>query len=390
MASTKINVGAVIGLSSTANRAKLAASNVRSAFNTTKKQIDSRILDRNNLASRFQSVYNKLGSVETKISRIRSTVENGANWYHDTDLTVQGWANDITGNFVSGCGLVFSGIGIPSGGMPKREKVNNSDDGSEVTTDPTWKKILKDDWVLEGAVLSGARTDDGEFLGISTSGTVEGELIGGSIKTKSEAEWDKTNKEFGLEKSVVAEGHIAKGSLEGSLGILNGKVEGTIGAVSATGSVGASLYKDGKLSPALEAKLKAKAAVAEGEIELSAGDDEFNAHAKGSGTLFGAEAEASGGVGMITYETDAGVKKTELGVQGKVGAEAYIAEGKLSGGVTIFGIDIDVGISGKAGGAGVSAGGQITGSGASGEVGAGLGLGLGLKISVDWSDFSLW
>ena len=115
MASTKINVGAVIGLSSTATGAKTTVTNVKSSFNTTRRQIDGKILNRSNLANRFQNVYNTLGSIETKVSRIKSMVENGANWYHDTDQTVLGWSNDIVGNFIAGCGSVGVGTGIPSG-----------------------------------------------------------------------------------------------------------------------------------------------------------------------------------------------------------------------------------------------------------------------------------
>lgn len=391
MASTKINVGAVIGLSSTISNAKTTLGTVKSSFNSTRRQIDGKILNRNNLANRFQNVYNTLGSIETKISRIKSTVENGANWYQDTDKTVLGWSNDIVENFFAS-GMVGTGSGILSGAALEFERIGRIEgDDSKVNSDSTFEQVLKDDWKLEGAVLSGSATASGEILGIGVSGKAEGDLIGGSIKTKSEAKFDLENKDFGVEKSISAEGHLAKGSLSGNVGVLGGKVEGTVGTVGATGKVGASLYKDGKLSPAIEAELKAKAAVAEGSAEVTVGNEEHNIHGNAEGTVLGAEAEASGGAGMITYKDETtGKTKTDLGVQGKVSAEAYLAEGKVSGGFTLFGIDIDLGVSGKAGGAGVEAGGRVTTGGISGEIGAGLGLGLGLEISIDWSDFSLW
>lgn len=68
----------------------------------------------------------------------------------------------------------------------------------------------------------------------------------------------------------------------------------------------------------------------------------------------------------------------------------YFSQGKVSGGFTIFGIKIDAGVTGKAGGAGVSAEGKVTTGGVSGKIGAGLGLGAGVEISIDWSNFSLW
>lgn len=391
MASTKINVGAVIGLSYTVSDAKTTITNVRSSFNSTRKQIDGKIMNRNNLANRFQSVYNTLGSIETKVTQIKATVENGANWYHDTDQTVLGWSNDIVGNFFAS-GTVGAGSGAISGAVLEFEKIGrNTGDDSKVTTDSAFKQVLKDDWKIEGAVLGGSATGTGEFLGVSASGTTEGELIGGSVTTKSKANWDLQEKDAGIEKNIKAEGHLAKGSLEGNYGILGGKVEGTVGTVSTTGTIGVSLYKDGKISPALEAELKAKASVAEGEVEVKLGNDEFNGHVNADGTVLGAEAEISGGVGMITYEDETtGKTKSEFGAQGKAGAEAYLAEGSISGGFTIFGVEIDVGVSGKAGGAGVSAEGRVTTGGVSGEIGAGLGLGLGIKLSIDWSDFSLW
>lgn len=77
-----------------------------------------------------------------------------------------------------------------------------------------------------------------------------------------------------------------------------------------------------------------------------------------------------------------------MGVKGKVGAEAYVVQGKVSGGITIFGVKIDVGIGGKAGGAGISAEGRFTNGSAKGKIGAGLGVGGELEIGIDWSNFS--
>lgn len=262
---------------------------------------------------------------------------------------------------------------------------------SKQSDESIFKRILKDDWKIEGAVLAGSKTVSGSILGFDSTGTAEGDLVGGSIKTKSQAKWKLEKGEAGIEKSIEAEGHLAKGKLKGNIGLLGGEVSGTVGSVGATGKVGATLFKDGKFSPTLDAKLKAEAAAVKGSAEGKIGTDEHNAHIKGSGTLLGAEAEASGSVGKITYKDETtGQTKTEIGAKGKVGAEAYLAQGKVSGGFTIFGINIDAGIQGKAGGAGVTAEGKVTTGGVSGKIGAGLGLGAGLEISIDWSNFSLW
>lgn len=250
---------------------------------------------------------------------------------------------------------------------------------------------LNDKLNVSGAVLSGSGTIAGKVFGFNSSGTAEGEILGGSVKTKSTAKWNPKKGEAGIEGSVEAEGHLAKGKLKGNIGLLGGEVSGTVGTVGATGKLGATLFKDGRFSPTLDAKLKAEAAVAKGDAQAKFGSEKNNAHIKGSGTLLGAEAEASGSVGKITYKDETtGNTKTEYGVKGKVGAEAYLAQGKVSGGFTICGIKIDAGISGKAGGVGASLEGKATTGGVSGKIGAGLGLGAGLEISIDWSEFSLW
>lgn len=390
MGSTKINVGAVIGLSSQIQKANSIVSGVRIDLYSTRNHIDGRILNRNNLSNRLQSVISQFSSIETRISRIKGTVERGANSYFSTDSNVKSWSSALLGRIAS-AGFVSQGVGVGLGASilskqsASKTVVDEKDNG-----DSTFVKILKDDWKLEGAIIGGTKSGSGDFLGFSTSGTAEGELIGGSIKTKSKAKWDIQKGDAGIEKSVEAEGHLAKGKLKGNIGLLGGEIGGSVGNVGATGKVGASLFKDGKLSPAVEAKLKAEASVAKGDASLSIGNDEFDAHGKASGTLLGAEAEVGGSAGVITYKDSGGTTKTELGVKGKVGAEAYVAQGKLSGGFKIFGIKIDIGVEGKAGGAGVSAEGRVTTGGVSGKIGAGLGLGAGLELSIDWSNFSLW
>ena len=49
MATIKINVGSVIGLSDQIQRAKSTVSSVRSSVNTLKSQVDDRIQNRNNI-----------------------------------------------------------------------------------------------------------------------------------------------------------------------------------------------------------------------------------------------------------------------------------------------------------------------------------------------------
>ncbi len=243
---------------------------------------------------------------------------------------------------------------------------------------------------LEGSALNGEIGMEGEILGFSAGGSASGSLLNGSLKMKGVlgAKFDEKSgelDELGVGVGIKGEGHLASGKLEGHIGYAKGEVEGNVGNISASGEIGATLYEDGKLQPQIKAELKGEVSAAEGSAELQFGSDDFNRHVKASGKVLGAEAGVKGGVGFIEDKDG----KKVFGVQAEASAEAYLAEGEVSGGITLFGIKIDASISGKAGGAGVKAGGSATASGVSGEIGAGLGLGLGLKLSIDWSDFKL-
>lgn len=390
MAKTVINVGAVIGLSSIINSAKSTVSSTKSSLNSTRGQIDSRILGRNNLGNRLSNVSSQLSAIEIRISNIRNMVENGANSYYRTDARVMNMKNALTGR-IKGLGTIGLGAGILNGSDSSKQTSDKTKVVEKGKGDSTFKKILTDDCDLEGAVLSGKSTTDGTILGFKSSGSAEGDVIGGSIKTKTQANWTPKDGEAGVEKSIEAEGHLAQGKLKGNIGLLGGEIGGTVGSVEASGKVGATLFKDGKFSPTLDAKVKAEAAAAKGNAQIMFGTDEFNRHVEASGTALGAEAEAGASVGVIKT-IDPITKKvvTEYGIKGKVGAEAYLAKGSISGGFTLFGIKIDASIEGKAGAVGVSAEGKATTGGVSGKIGGALGLGAGVEISIDWSDFSLW
>ena len=204
------------------------------------------------------------------------------------------------------------------------------------------------------------------------------------------AKWDTKKGEISATGQVDANGHLAEGELSGNIGYLNGSVKAGIGVAAATGSVGATLFKNGKLSPKLQAKAEGSVSAASGEAKVSVGTDENNIHAKASGDLGKAKAEASVGVGMVSTKNADGEEKTAFGAEGKFEVGAYAAEGKISGGLTIFGIKVDASIKGKAGGVGAEVGGSVTTNGVSGTIGAAFGLGGGVEISVDWSEFSLF
>lgn len=229
-------------------------------------------------------------------------------------------------------------------------------------------------WKGSGALKGKSITGSTVFHGVNISGTASGELIGGSYDISP--------------TSIQAEGHLAKGTVSGNIGIASGSLSGTVGKLEAKGSVGATLYnKEGRFTPNISAKASAEATLLEGEAKAQVGSDQFNAHAKASGKLATAKAEASAQAGVIAVEDPkTGETYSTYGAEAKAGASAYLASGKVSGGVTIFGVKIDASVSGHAGGAGAEIGGSITSSSASGDIGAGLGLGVGIEVKIDWSN----
>ena len=186
--------------------------------------------------------------------------------------------------------------------------------------------------------------------------------------------------------SVSLDFALAKGSISGKSEYAKGSLEATLGKLSASGKIKASIFEDGKLRPGLLAQAKAGGSVLYGEANGQLGTDKYNIHTKAKGDLLTGEASASAGVGVIEKEDSNGNKSTTVGLKAKAGAEAYLAKGEVSGGFTIGGVKIDVSVGAKAGGAGAKAGGELTAGGASVDLGAGLGLGGELGVAVDWSD----
>lgn len=391
MSQTKINVGKIVGLTPTVMSAYNNVTYVKNAFNSTRGHIDSKILCRSNIGNRLSNVSNQLNSISCRILNIKSTVEKGANEYYKTDVRIVGMKNTLIHNLSGKYNSYGNAGAFATSEISKQAADKVKTEEKDASSEFTFGKFLKDDWKLEGAVLGGSANGSGRFLGFKTKGLAEGDFIGGSVETKSYAKWDLKEGEIGVNKDIEAEGHLAKGKLKGSIGFLGGELNGSVGNVAATGTIGATLMKDNKFAPSAQIGAKAEASVAKGEAEIRTGTDKNNVHISGKGSVLGANAEAKGGVGFISVEDPSTHQtKTKFGVEGTVSAEAYAAEGELSGGYSICGIKVNASVSGKAGGAGVEAGGSVTTNGISGKLGAGLLFGAGVEISIDWSDFSLW
>lgn len=241
-----------------------------------------------------------------------------------------------------------------------------------------------------GALVSGAGWTSLGVPGLGlTNVDYKGSLVGYEATGKAKATFDPNKGDV----NITAEGSVKGYLADGDLTIQNGDstlgLHGGVGVVGATGAIGLTLFEGNKFRPYAGAEVGASATALEGSAKYTRGTEDTNVHVGANGKLLTASADASAGIGMITTKNNDGTESTTLGVKAEAGAEAYVASGQVSGGLTIFGIDIDVSAKGHLGGAGASAGGSVTANGVRGEVGIGLLAGLGLEVSIDWSDFEL-
>jgi len=280
--------------------------------------------------------------------------------------------------------------GFIVGGVVTTAGVTSSTKTSDENERSWFAKFINNDLKTSGSVLSGEKTGEGELWGISTAGTVSGAILTGDASIKSRASWkfkDKDGKwdfkSFGISTEAKASGAVAKGEVEGNLGYLHGKASGKAITGAVKGEAKFTLYDDGELNPSLSIGAKAEGSVLQGDAEVGFGTDQYGVYAKADGDLLHAEAEAKAGVGYLGKDEKG---NATYGASAEASAMASVAQGKVKGGITIFGIDIDVGVKGYAVAAGVEAGGSITTEGVTANFSGALGLGAGLDVSVDWSD----
>ena len=289
------------------------------------------------------------------------------------------------------------------GTSAKKDREASSDSNNQKINSDKIMPWYKKSGAVKGWSIAGA----GSIFGINTSGSADGEVCGYSFGRKITygIKW-KEDEETGQKKldsislidaEASAEGHVAKGSLKGNLGIVSGSVTGTAGSLAGQGKITASLYKDGKLSPQLGVEGSASAKGLDGKGNVTVGNEEYNLHGDAKGTLGSAKAKGGFAAGKVNYKKSDGTEVSGWGVKGSAKAEAYLAEGSVSGGVNICGIKIDVSLGGKAGGAGIGVEGGFSTGGVGGSVTLGAGVGAEVGFNIDWSGFknpfkkvSLW
>lgn len=167
MSRTIINVGAVLGLSSTITSAKTTVSSVKSSLDSTRSQIDGKVLNRNNIRNRLSNVSSRLSTIENRIFNIKNTVERGANGYYNADIRVMNMKSSLSEKINVHIGNTLDAWNTKGSGLSDKEtdKVNIKGESADKFFSWTWK----DTWKLTGSA---------GIIG-SIASTVGGAITGG-------------------------------------------------------------------------------------------------------------------------------------------------------------------------------------------------------------------
>ncbi len=382
MGCTKIDVSAIVGLSNQISSSKNTVSDVRDSVNAIRGQIDGRILGRNNLSARFSSATSQLMNIESRIGKVKTTTENGANRYQQTDIIVAGWKNEMIGNINS--------ISQDVSGGGRRREGNVIETSMDEDTKSWFAKFINNELKTSDSYKHGEVERKTEFLGIDITGKANGDFLTYEVETENDMSWkfkDENGnwdfKSFGISSGIKIAGSVAQGEVEGKIGYLHEKISGKAVTGAAKGEVKAKLWDAGKFQPGIYAGVEGEISLLQGEAEIGFGTDQYGVYTKAEGDFLHAEASAEIGFGSLGTDNDG---QEIYGAKAEVNAMACIAQGEAKSGITIFGVDIDIGIEGYAGAVGVEAGGSITTEGVKAKIGGSLVFGAGVNISVDWSD----
>jgi len=263
-----------------------------------------------------------------------------------------------------------------------------SGEGGAAGDDASWQEMIKRVLALIGK--PGAWGFDTSILGIGWAVDLGWDLLHGNAEAFSNSAADLKNGNLFTDNGFDLSGYIGKLTASNQFGIISSTVGITAITGGVNGTIGGSLLQNGKILPAIWGNLSGEVTALEANVNHTIGNDMWNMHINGEAKGLTASAEATGKVGIFERVNDTGRTITEVAVEGKLGAEAWAGTLRGEQGYTIFGIDIDVGVEGKFGGAGASAGGKVSSTGVKVDLDAGLAAGLGLDISIDWSDCPIY
>ena len=374
--------------------------NCSSELNDVRSEIRSKIKGLSGVDYALQELGRQINEYDKKIKYCYYSLKDCAGNYERTEKLLAsglplGFVNSLGITDVSALLLILDKVKNidkilfdNSGNYPKIT-VNYGDyvkrqaeiEGRELTP---WEKFWSDGY--DGNYIAGKKAVAGSILGFDTGASISGGILNYDTSGKAKADFDLNKGNIGASAKAEAGFSVAKGEAKANFGnIASVDAKGSVGNASASGEIVATLFDKGKLSPELSAKVAAAASVASGAISGKIGNETVGASLNASGEVLGAHADASAGIGKVTYKDDNGNTVSGYGVQAQAGAEAYLAQGEIEGGFDFFGYHVDLAVEGKAGGAGAKAGVTATTGAISGELGAGLGLGLGIKFNVNKS-----
>lgn len=354
----------------------------RDSVESVRMGLRGKIIQEELIGVRLRKIADRLEELDSSLEQYGNKAIDISSLYQKTEGNLVGLSKEVS-SFISGIteGVIAGTVGGTSASDASRADETPENEGKEHQNSISWKQ--------------GSISADGKIGNIETHGEMHGDLAGASYEKGVKGpniEWNEEGelKSVALVSGMIAgEAHVASGSVKGNIGLLNGSVSASVGKVSGKGEVKIGLVEDGMLNPQIAASARASAVGAEGKVETYFGTENNNIYAKTDGKLGYADAHAGVAVGKVTYENEEGETVTGYGVSAEVGAEAYAAQGSVKGGFEILGIKFEGSVTGKAGGAGVKAGGGISTGGVEVSLGAGLGLGLGLDVNIDWSGFKL-
>lgn len=396
----KVNTSSLSGYENEMQEILSRVSSIIGQFESVSRNLDWDIKAESNINSRLSRISNELSSEIRGINGMKRFLGNSIRQYNAVEKRNK--KNNLSDEVVGNGSGHYSNSKVDETnrtknssrkpGEPSFNPINHDLVHDTSPTEEKEKGVFASTFINKEAKLTGIHGESeahGYLGGYAASASVEGDIGVLKASTSLESSFSIKDKEFGTEAKASASACAAKGKASASLGLAEVSATGSVLAAEASGAIGATLFKEGKLAPSVYANAKAEASVAKGNVEAKFGNDEFDIHTEAKGKVLTASANAGVSIGRIVEEDSSGNTKTSMGVKAEAGAEAYAVKGTISGGFTLFGIKIDAEVSGKAGGAGVKAGGDITGSSASGELGLGFLLGLGIKVNVDWSGFSI-
>lgn len=391
MPRTKINTEMVMNSSGNAKSAAGIASDVAGKVGSVRGRTDSKILGRHGISGDLRSAQRHVAQISEEIMAIYRAAEMGARQYQSTEdrlIHMGKYIENITSvrqdTGIQGSNRVNVDCNVRSeklsDGLTVKEEMSGSVgnasanasvekvDGKVVASAEAAASVAKGNMSVD--MLNGlyVASGSGSVLGAGAMASAGADMSEGNLEVYAKAE---------------ASAHALKGEFEQERlwGLDKFKATGEVLSADVEGKAYASLQHNGIWMPGAGVEAEATAAVAKGEVEETIGVEKYNIKGGAEGYVLGAEAEAEAKVGVIQEDGE-----VSYGVSASAEAGAYLAKGEVTGGFTLFGIEIEGTLGGNVG-VGVEAGGAVTTDSLNISAGLSAFLGVNVELEIDWSNF---